>query len=113
LKSIERGGSTLAAEVLGISALGVSIRIDGRELHLPFKQFPWFLTATVAEVLNLERPASDHLRWPDLDVDLELDSILHPERYPLISRELLLRSGQASARYPNPSRTSRRKSSRR
>lgn len=32
--------------------------------------------------LTLERPAPDHLHWPELDVDLSLDSIEHPERYP-------------------------------
>lgn len=24
--------------------------------------------------------------WPDLDVDLEIDSLKHPERYPLIMK---------------------------
>jgi hypothetical protein len=33
----------------------------------------------------LERPTPCHLYWPDLDVDLSLDSIEHPERYPLKS----------------------------
>ncbi len=27
------------------------------------------------------------LRWPHLDVDLTLEMIKHPERFPLISRE--------------------------
>jgi hypothetical protein len=25
------------------------------------------------------------LHWPDLDVDLHVDSIEHPERYPLVA----------------------------
>jgi hypothetical protein len=29
-----------------------------------------------------ERPQPQHLYWPDLDVDLSVDSIEHPERYP-------------------------------
>jgi hypothetical protein len=28
----------------------------------------------------------DHLYWPDLDIDLSLESIRHPENFPLISR---------------------------
>ena len=30
-----------------------------------------------------------HLRWPALDVDLTLDSIVNPEAYPLVSRGML------------------------
>jgi hypothetical protein len=29
------------------------------------------------------RPTPDHLYWPDLDVDLSVESIRHPERFPL------------------------------
>ena len=34
-------------------------------------------------ILRLERPQPGHLHWPDFDVDLAVDSIEHPERYPL------------------------------
>jgi hypothetical protein len=42
--------------------------------------------ATVHAILNLERPVPQHLRWPDLDVDLAVESIEHPERYPFKSK---------------------------
>ncbi len=80
------GTATSAAEVTNISKHGFWMLIDGRELFLPFEQFPWFKEATVAAILRLERPAPEHLRWPDLDVDLALESIEHPERYPLTSK---------------------------
>jgi hypothetical protein len=28
----------------------------------------------------------NHLYWPDLDVDLDIDSLEHPEDYPLVFR---------------------------
>jgi hypothetical protein len=34
----------------------------------------------------VQRPQPDHLYWPQLDVDLTVDSIEQPERYPLTSR---------------------------
>ena len=71
------------AEVTRISAHGLWILLDERELFLPFEEYPWFADAPVRFILNLERPLPHHLRWPDLDVDLTLDSIDHPERYPL------------------------------
>ena len=45
--------------------------VDGRELFLPFAEFPWFKRATVDAILRLERPTAGHLHWPELDVDLE------------------------------------------
>jgi len=55
-------------------------------LYLPFDDFPWFENATVAQIADIERPGRGHLHWPALDVDLTLDSIEQPERYPLVSR---------------------------
>jgi hypothetical protein len=31
-------------------------------------------------------PSPHHLRWPDLDVDLAVESIRNPEKFPLVSR---------------------------
>jgi len=59
--------------------------VAGRELYLPFDAFPWFREASIAQLACIERPTPDHFRWPDLDVDLSIDSIDHPERYPLVS----------------------------
>ena len=80
------GISTSTAEVTNISKHGVWLLLDDRELFLAFEHFPWFKAATVDAILNLERPAPQHLRWPELDVDLAVDSIEHPERYPLKSK---------------------------
>jgi hypothetical protein len=79
------GSATSAAEVTNISKHGFWMLIDGRELFLPFEEFPWFKHASVEAILRLERPTPEHLSWPQLDVDLALDSIEHPERYPLTS----------------------------
>ena len=44
-----------------------------------------FRHATVGQLLNVAWPSPHHLYWPDLDVDLAVDSIDHPEMYPLVS----------------------------
>jgi len=80
------GPAISEAEVTNISRHGLWLLIDGRELFLPFSDFPWFGQAPVEAILRVERPMRGHLHWPDLDVDLSLDSIEHPERYPLKSR---------------------------
>lgn len=80
------GTTTSDAEVTNISKHGFWMLIDGRELFVAFEEFPWFKQATVEGILRLERPTPEHLYWPELDVDLALESIEHPERYPLTSR---------------------------
>lgn len=87
MKSAPRGDDTSQVEVSGISPHGVWLFLGDREVFLSFDDFPWFREAPVADVLHVERPRPDHLYWPDLDIDLTVDSILNPERYPLISRE--------------------------
>jgi hypothetical protein len=81
------GTSTSEAEITNISAHGFWLLLDGRELFLPFEEFPWFKAAPVESILHLERPSPDHLRWPDLDVDLSVDSIENPGRYPLKAKQ--------------------------
>jgi hypothetical protein len=69
-----------------VSAKGFWLLLDERELFLPFSKFPWFREATVGQILNVSRPSAHHLYWPEIDVDLAVESIEHPERYPLVSR---------------------------
>lgn len=77
------GTATSRPEVTNISAHGFWILLDGREMFLPYEEFPWFRDATIAEIVDVGCPHEGHLRWPELDVDLSVDSIEHPERYPL------------------------------
>ena len=85
MKSGGPGKNTSEVELTNVSAHGMWLIVDGRELYLAFDSFPWFREATIAQLSRIERPAPDHLRWPDLDVDLSIESIDHPERYPLVS----------------------------
>jgi hypothetical protein len=65
-----------------------------------------FREATIGKIVHVEVPSPNHLYWPELDidlevesilfpnhiywqeldVDLEVESILFPERYPLVCR---------------------------
>jgi len=80
------GLSTSPVEVTSISKHGFWLLLGDEELFLPFSEFPWFQDVPVGKILNVELPSSGHLYWPDLDVDLAVDSIRHPERFPLVSR---------------------------
>ena len=86
MKSLTLGKSTSAVEVVSISKHGFWLHVHGDEHFLSFKLFPWFKDAKVAAVLKVKLLHREHLYWPDLDVDLELESIKHPEKYPLTYR---------------------------
>lgn len=79
-------GNPPGVDVSHVSRQGFWLVLDGRELFLPFEEFPWFRGATIEQIHEIERPHPDHLRWPALDIDLSVNSIEHPERYPLTSR---------------------------
>ena len=86
MRSALRGKNISDVEVTNVSRHGFWVLLGGRELFLPFGKFPWFKDAPVAQLLNVELPHPTHLYWPDLDVDLSLESIEFPERFPLVSR---------------------------
>src|SRR5574341_2646327 len=86
MKSALRGKPTSRVEVSNVSPGGFWLLLDERELFVSFKQFPWFQDATIREITAVERPSAHHLYWPDLDIDLAVESIEHSERYPLVSR---------------------------
>ena len=76
--------STSVAEVSNISAHGFWLLIGEREYFLPFDVHPWFREAKVSQILNVDLLHGQHLHWPDLDIDIELNSLIEPEKYPLI-----------------------------
>ena len=80
-----RTRSTLEVEVSHISQHGIWLLVGDREMFLPYDKFPWFKDALVSAVLNVQLPQPHHLYWPDLDVDLAVESIEHPERFPLVA----------------------------
>jgi len=85
MKSAALDLSTSPVEITNISRHGFWLLLEDEELFLPFSDFPWFQDAAVGKILNVELPSSNHLYWPELDVDLAVESIRHPERFPLIS----------------------------
>lgn len=86
MASASLGSNTSAVEVTNVSPHGFWLLLDGEEVFASFELFPWFKDAPVGKLFRVEMPAPHHLYWPDLDVDLAVESLFHPERYPLVSR---------------------------
>ena len=75
--------STLAG-VLMINDRGIMISVQGQDYFLSYNRVPWMKDATINEVLDVRMSGKNAIEWPKLDVDLEVDSLRHPERYPLL-----------------------------
>ena len=86
MKSAALGPNTSPAEVTNVSPHGFWLFVGQRELFVPFRDFPWFKETSIREITNVQLPSPHHLYWPDLDIDLAVESIEHPERYPLVSK---------------------------
>jgi hypothetical protein len=84
-KSETLGNSTSKVEVTNVSGHGFWLYLAGRELFVSFGEFPWFAEAPIRKITRVEWASPDHLYWPELDVDLSVRSIEHPEQFPLRS----------------------------
>lgn len=86
MKSGALGRSTSPVEVTNVSTHGFWLFVDEQELFVSFQDFPWFKDASIHELTRVELPSPHHLYWPALDIDLAVESLTHPERYPLVSQ---------------------------
>ena len=85
MKSETLGKGTSEVEITQISKHGIRLSLHNKEHFLSFEDFPWFRHASVSAIQNVELLNERHFYWPDLDIDLAVESIEHPERFPLVS----------------------------
>ena len=84
------GETTSSVEVTHVSQYGIWLLARDKELFLPYEEFPWFREASIAQILSVEELMPGHFYWPELDIDLSLDAIENPERFPLKARAPVL-----------------------
>jgi hypothetical protein len=75
----------LAVELSNVSPHGLWLLVGDEELAVPFAEFPWFRKASIEQLADVQRPSEDHLYWPQLDIDLSVQSIRTPAAFPLVS----------------------------
>ena len=73
-----------SVSVLMINNQGIMISVCGQDFFLSYNRIPWMREASINDVLNVQMCGNEAVEWPALDIDLELDSLRHPERYPLL-----------------------------
>lgn len=72
------------SEVTNISENCFWLLVDDREYFVPFSDYPGFGLATVPQIFKFKRLSPSQFSWPELDIDIELESLEHPERFTLV-----------------------------
>ena len=83
MSSSAPGTDISKTEVTHVSSHGIWLLSADEEFFLSFEDFPWFKEAPIGKVLNVEEISTGHFYWPELDIDLGMDTIKHPEKFPL------------------------------
>ena len=84
MSSKNYGTSTSPCEVTDINRNGIWLIIEDKEYFLSFTDFPMFRGIPVEKIFNVAYYPPKHLRWENLDIDIELDSLENLEHYPLL-----------------------------
>lgn len=87
MKLLKHGGR-ISVNVENITPFGIWIFVKGSEYFLSYQDYPYFKEQTLKAIQNVDLIHGYHLYWPDLDVDLEIDNLVNPEKYPLKSRSI-------------------------
>lgn len=85
MKSLKRGKG-ISASVENITPFGIWLFVRDKEYFLSYKDYPYFKDQTLSSIQNVQLLHGYHLYWPELDVDLEIDNLENPQKYPLKSR---------------------------
>lgn len=80
--------TTPIAYVQVITQTGFWFFLANELYWIDYEDFPVFADAAPDEIKNFEIYGNEDFHWPDLDVDIELESLLFPERFPLRARTL-------------------------
>lgn len=73
-------------ELVNISPKGLLLTVAGEQLHLSHDDFPFFTKATLEQICQVTQPRPGWLHWASLDVDISVESIRAPEKFPLCSQ---------------------------
>lgn len=77
------GNATLANSVTHITQHGFWLLVENAEYFVPFSNYAAFQHATVAQIYAMRQVGPTQFHWPELDIDIELEALEQPERFPL------------------------------
>lgn len=84
--NLDKNMRDTSVSVLMINDKGLMISVLGQDYFLSYNRVPWMRDASIAQALDVRMSGRNAIEWPSLDVDLEIESLKHPERYPLVMK---------------------------
>jgi hypothetical protein len=84
MKSSKHGTTILNNSVTGIGNTGLWVICEDKEYFIPFNDYPALKNASIDNIFNLITVSPKQLYWPDIDIDIEIDALETPDRFPLI-----------------------------
>jgi hypothetical protein len=85
-KNISPEGAIEQAQITSIEQDGFWLLTNEGEFFVPFERYHAFRKGRVDQIFNFDQD-DEAFYWPELDIDIELDALKNPEKYPLIFRE--------------------------
>ena len=83
---LSKHGKNISVSVENITPFGIWLYVKDKEYFLSYKEFPCFKKQTLNAIQNVQLLHGYHLYWPELDIDLEIDNLENPGKYPLKSK---------------------------
>ncbi|CAK7029952.1 MAG: hypothetical protein BACD_01773 [Bacteroides rodentium] len=84
--NLNANSQNTSVSVLMINAQGIMLSVKGNDFFISYNRVPWLRDARISDVLNVRMCGHSAIEWEALGVDLEIESLKHPERYPLIMK---------------------------
>ena len=84
--NLSGNSQSTSVSVLMINSQGMMLSVLGNDYFVSYNRVPWLRDARISSALNVRMAGQNAIEWPDLDVDLEIESLKHPERYPLVMK---------------------------
>ena len=69
-------------QITNIEHDGFWLLTEAGEYFVSFSDYPAFYGANVEQIFNFKVSDGD-FHWPDLDIDIEIAALEHPEHFPL------------------------------
>ena len=84
--TLKSNSQDTSVSVLMINDKGIMLSVKGNDYFISYNRMPWIKNASITDALNVQMSGRNAIEWPTLNIDLEIDSLKHPERYPLIMK---------------------------
>lgn len=84
--NLKTNSQSTSVSVLMINMQGIILTVLGQDYFISYNRVPWLRDARISDVLNVKMCGHSAIEWEALGIDLEIESLKHPERYPLIMK---------------------------